>query len=257
MDREAGGVSLIVGAGGPTGGPFIWAALAAIEERTGWVPSSATKIVGTSAGAFVAAALPEQTTPVDGSIESLAGLANGEQFVPTFAVSAVGRIRRAARYPIARLAPTSKERAEYNTPGDPFHRGATAVTVSRSGQRVEHHLHEVADAQAVVRASAAIPFVNGPIDIDGTLHVDGAVNSPTNADLAGTPELIVVIAPMIPASGGSIIDRSHRALLCTELAAPLRRSIPVVAVLPSPQAHSDRRNRDPFEREGRVAVNRL
>ena len=57
-------VALVVGAGGPTGGPFIWAALNAIEERTGWVASSADQIVGTSAGAFVASRFDSKTEVV-------------------------------------------------------------------------------------------------------------------------------------------------------------------------------------------------
>lgn len=251
------GVSLVVGAGGPTGGPFIWAALAEIEERTGWVAGSASEIIGTSAGAFVAATFDAQFEPVPGSIDALLRLANGDQFAASSATKVAAMLRRAAAFVLAKIAPMDREFAEYRTPPAPFHPGASAVTVLRGGSRVQHRLSDAADPEAVVRASAAIPFMNRPVYVDGRPHVDGAVHSATNSDLISNPDVAVVIAPMIPATGGTIVGRFHRAQLRSELDRLRRRSIPTVVVMPSEAAHADRKNREPFVVEGTAAVARL
>lgn len=253
----SGGVSLVVGAGGPTGGPFIWAALEALEKRTGFVASSASEIIGTSAGAFVAASFTEQTRLRPGVVLKLQKLANDERFAPSTPVRLAGALRHATRRIVARTAPTNKEIAEYDVPERPYHPGASAVTVSRTGERVRHRLIESDDVEAVVRASSAIPWVNHPIELDGVLHVDGAVYSPTNIDLIGDPEVVVVIAPMVSASGGGYMSYFHRAALRAELATPIHQRIPVVIVMPSEAAHADRRNREPFVVEGAAAVGRL
>ncbi len=250
-------MSLVVGAGGPTGGPFIWAALEALEHRTRWRASSAHEIIGTSAGAFVSASFNGRSEPVAGSVDALIEVANGHLYPANQAVRGAAALRRFAGRLIARFAPLNKEIAAYNVPDAPFHPGATAVTVRRAGTRVEHHLADANDVEAVVRASAAIPGLNQPIEVDGVLHVDGAVHSATNTDLVREPDVIVVIAPMIPASGGTVVARFHRAQLRAELAKPLQRGVPVVVVMPSEAAHAERRDREPFATEGAAAVARL
>lgn len=253
-------VALVVGAGGPTGGPFIWAALEAIEERTGWVASSADQIIGTSAGAFVASAFDAKSEPVAGSVDRLAMLANGESLAPEKLTMLAGALRAVAATPVAMVAPMNKPLAAYDVRQEPYHPGASAVTVQRRrGQRVHHLLAESNDVEAVVRASAAIPGVNQPIEIDGVAHVDGAVHSANNADLVtGRPELLLVISPMIPLTGGSLVSRFHRAQLRVEISqVALRHDIPAVVVMPSQAAHAKRRDREPFAREGAEAVARL
>lgn len=252
-----GGVSLVVGAGGPTGGPFIWAALAELEERTGWVAASATEIIGTSAGAFVAATFDAQLEPALGAIDALISLANDDQFAAGPASKVAGALRRVAAFVLAKIAPMDRDFADYRTAPAPFHPGASAVTVARGGSRVQHRLRDAADPEAVVRASAAIPFVNRPVDVDGRPHVDGAVHSATNSDLVTNPTVAVVIAPMIPATGGTIVGRFHRAQLRSELDSLRRRNVPAVVVVPSESAHADRKNREPFVVEGAAAVARL
>lgn len=53
----ARGIGLVLGAGGPVGHAFHAGVLAALEETTGWDPRRASLVVGTSAGAEVAALL--------------------------------------------------------------------------------------------------------------------------------------------------------------------------------------------------------
>lgn len=254
------GVALVVGAGGPTGGPFIWAALAALEDRTGWVASSADQIIGTSAGAFVAASFDGKADAVPGSVERLAMLSNGESFAPSAVTKLAGALRTTASIPTAFLTPSNKPIAAYDVPTGPYHPGASVTAVThRRGKRVEHTLATASDPEAVVRASAAIPGVNQPIDIGGVAHIDGAVHSANNVDLVtGRPELLLVISPMIPLTGGTLVSRFHRAQLRVEISqVALRHDIPAVVVMPSQAAHAKRRDREPFAREGAEAVARL
>ena len=57
MESAGARIGLVLGAGGVAGVAFEIAALATISERTGWLPTTATVTVGTSAGAWVSALL--------------------------------------------------------------------------------------------------------------------------------------------------------------------------------------------------------
>jgi NTE family protein len=52
-----GGIGLVLGAGGASGGAFHAGVLAALAEHTGWDPRSAAVVVGTSAGSITGAVL--------------------------------------------------------------------------------------------------------------------------------------------------------------------------------------------------------
>lgn len=259
--HEAIRVGLVVGAGGPTGGPFIHAALGALEEHTGWTAPAASTIVGTSAGAFVAASIDSTTlmaTPAQ--LSALSALDNGALFAAGLHHRLVSIVRHGGGLLVARVAPRSRPVANYHVPPPPYHHGAAVVTVVRNnGRRVVHALDIATSAETVVRASAAIPGANAPVEIDGELHVDGAVYSAANADLVAVDDhdAVVVIAPMVGDAGGSIVDRSHRAQLRTQLAPWVRSSKPTIVVVPNEVEHADRRNREAFERAGVQAVERL
>lgn len=263
MDRSDAFVSevaLVVGAGGPTGGPFIWSALHALEERTGWAPAMASTIVGTSAGAFVAARMGERVDADRDAVDRLATLANAQTLRQGLRTRAAGRIRVVAGRLVAAIAPMSRPFAEYTVPEGPYHEGAAAVTVQRrSGRRYRHELREVADPTAVVRASAAIPGLNQPVEVNGVPHVDGAVHSANNVDLIDTDahRVVVVVSPMIPATGGSLVSRFHRAQLRKELEPWTRDGRSAVVIMPSEAAHAERRDRERYEPEGARAVERL
>lgn len=263
MEIRDEAVGLAVGAGGPTGGPFIDAVLEVIESRTGWNRSNASRVVGTSAGAFVAARIrPAKTAIV--APEAVAALVSASN-VSTMSVTMSTRVARGLRLvagrALAALAPIGREQALYDVPGAPFHPGAHVVTVERrSGQRWCHNLeNREAISTDLVRASAAIPFANGPIEIDGRFHVDGAVHSAANVDLLDPTEtpVIVVIAPMVPATGGTLVGRFHRWQLFEELRPWSRRGRAAVVVMPSEQEHENRRDREFFRAAGTRAAERL
>jgi len=253
-------VALVVGAGGPTGGPYIWSALQAIHERTGWSPEMASAVVGTSAGAFVAARIGLQKTPSALATEQLLLLENGRLFRPGKRTMLAAGLRGVAARVVAAVAPLSRPAAEYTVPQGPYHEAAMAVTVQRrSGVRHQHDLNDATDSTAVVRASAAIPGLNKPVEVDGVYHVDGAVNSANNVDLLDPEEhpVVLVISPMIPASGGSLVSRSHRAQLRRELKPWMEPGRAAIVVMPSAEAHRERRDRERYEPEGAKSVARL
>jgi NTE family protein len=59
-----------------------------------------------------------------------------------------------------------------------------------------------------VAASCAVPGVWAPVSIDGRRFVDGGMRSPTNADLAGGYDRVVVVAPTT--AGGGHMGRPAR-----------------------------------------------
>ncbi|MFT5531613.1 MAG: hypothetical protein ACI91O_001640 [Candidatus Poriferisodalaceae bacterium] len=110
-------VGLVSGAGGESGGAFIRAALQEIETRTGWHPTAAATIVGTSIGALISARIEpdaQQTTQ-----EMFAGLNALAAAVTTparqLADVAILPSRRLAGRAIALAAPSGKHRADYPT----------------------------------------------------------------------------------------------------------------------------------------------
>ena len=228
-------VILVMGAGGSDGGRFIDGALAELADTTGFLPEHAAAIIGTSAGAFRAATVgPAVAPPAEVS----------------FAVRAIARARPDRRpldrpahglrlslgRALARLTPRTRPSPRWPTPPGPFHRQATVVSTALDQRsRAIHRLALSADPAAAVRASAAVPFAVGPVAVEGTVHADGAILSPTNADLAASldPATVVVIAPMVPSAGGSPLDRLHRRLLRSELS-HLAAATPVVLVCPEP-----------------------
>lgn len=254
-------VALVVGAGGPTGGPFIHAALERIHDMIGWVPAAASNIIGTSAGAFVAAWVDED--PVPTTAQQLAGLrlmANGDDHRSGARDRLATVMRRAGGIALAAAAPSSRPVDDYRVPPSPYHPGAQVVTVRRgSARRVVWTLKDASDPAAVVRASAAIPGVNRPVEVDGVDHVDGAVHSAANVDVASASahDALIVIAPMVPATGGPLVGRLHRAQLRTELRPFLETSTPTIVILPDEAAHANRRDREAFAQAGGDAVARL
>ena len=69
---------------------------------------------------------------------------------------------------------------------------------NRSDAGVELDVEVEVDVGTAVEASSAIPGFFRPVAIHGERYVDGAVNSPTNADLVSAMDLdlVVVVSPM-------------------------------------------------------------
>lgn len=240
-----GRIALVLGAGGPSGGRFIDAALAELGAICRFEPVRAGKIVGTSAGAFTAARTPPPDRDADLHWAfGLHRLANGLDWRRRWYDRPATLVRLAGGRIAARVSPRNRPAATYQVPAGPYHPGAVVVsTAASSGSRVVHHLISVFDPGDAIKASAAVPFRTGPVLVDGSAQLDGALYSPTNADLCPPDDhdLLIVIAPMAPADGGGLLGRLHRSQLRSELhrwttGSGLKPAVVVVPQLSAPRS---------------------
>jgi NTE family protein len=228
-------VGLVLGAGGVTGLAYHAAALAAVERELGWDPRSAEVIVGTSAGAVVAAMLRRGVAASD-----MAAIAVGDEpassppgvaralrdrpdFPPVSMWSLVARPPRLpplgllqawARRPwrlnpvtaVAGIIPDGTlDLVEHTSAldellGDRWPDDDLWICAVRQSDLRRVVLGRDADAPlpAAVAASCAIPGYFRPVRIGDDAYVDGGVRSPTNADVLcrTTVDLAVVVSPL-------------------------------------------------------------
>lgn len=258
-NADAARVGLVLGAGGTPGGYFIRAAMAAISERTQWQPAMCHSMVGTSVGALNAARINPHPIPTPADV--VAAIGELASTLPIPAVTLADRLIQPGREiigrAVGRLVPAGKNHPTYPVAQPPFHPGVRVVSCRRSdGTRRITHIAKAADHTAELYASAAIPGWAPPVLLDGVEHVDGAVWSTTNADLI-SPEAhdaLIVVAPMVPGSGGSLVQRGHRASLLTELQPWQDADKPVVFVVPSPRGLAQRKDHDAFGSDARTQI---
>jgi NTE family protein len=237
-------IGLVLGAGGSVGHAFHAGVLAGIADATGWDARDADVIVGTSAGAIVAALLRATVSPAD-----LAARATDMPLSPDgrrlVARADSGRAHLPpvpTRPPRARLPAMSSPRAVVRGALQPWTvrfgaLAAAAMPEGRvptelvaaslrplfdgwpeqllwinavaldSGRRVTfgRDARAVTDVPTAVAASCAIPAFFAPVSIDGVRYVDGGVHSPTNADLVAELALdLVVISSPMSIARGGV-----------------------------------------------------
>lgn len=237
-------IGLVLGAGGPTGHAFHVGVLKALEEATGWDPRTADVIVGTSAGAIVAALLRGGMSPRDLAARALGETPSEEgqrlaavlgrplpapksepwSWSTLFATADLDYLKRALRRPwearlgvlVAAALPAGRVATDHLVGGiarlfgDRWPLGRLWInTVGLgAGERVTFGRAGAPPATVAqaVAASCAIPGYYRPVEIDGGRYVDGGVHSPTNVDLlAGEGlDLVLVSSPM---SGGFDVFR--------------------------------------------------
>lgn len=215
MTAVASGPALVLGGGGVAGIAWMTGLLTGLAEAGDDV-TSADLIIGTSAGATVAAQvgsglalaelLARQTDPVLQSAEIEANV-DLEQFSAelaaylTGASSADESLRRIGAYALeAQTVPEPIRRAVIEG------RMSTLDWPTRAIQLVavdaETGRMRIFDAQSgvplvdAVAASCAVPGIWPPVTIDGRRYVDGGVRSSDNADLAAGAERITIISPL-------------------------------------------------------------
>lgn len=245
-------VGLVLGGGGVLGAAWLAGGLGALVRETGWDPEDATLVMGTSAGAVVAALSAGSHQPwqiVEKGLES--------QFldVMSAAVFRVERPDRLTRWGSWRMVVEAW-------------RGGGDATLSRlwagilpHGLVSTHHLEQMIDRRVeawpgrprlwivgtdyetgarhvfrgpgrynvsvgrAVAASCAIPGFYRPVRVDSKRYVDGGVTSSSNIDLLGGEglDLIICMLPLSPL--GAVARRTPFAGFRSALHRNLHRQI--------------------------------
>lgn len=227
-----GRTGLVLGAGGVLGAAWLIGALRAFEEVTGFDPRKADRLLGTSAGSILVAALgagvdtngllhhqfgiitegapqidfdpdtdsggklPPWPKPGIGSRELLfKSWRHPRQVHPQVALYSVVPEGRGDLEPVGRLVDSVNE-------GDwSPHPSCWVVAVDyEEGRRTVFGRDGAPEARLrdAVQASCAVPGWYHPVAIDGRRYVDGGVRSSTSADLFAKLDLdrVYVFAPM-------------------------------------------------------------
>lgn len=219
--------ALVLGCGGVAGAAWSIAALANLEQQLGWDARDADILIGTSAGAVLAALLAAGT-PVSRLLASQRDelpdciwdhdTATGGALppLPGMSFSGLSLLRRGLRGEIAPLTALTGVLPRGRADMAPFmalidsvvpsgewapHPNAWMVVVDQhSGERVALGRH---DAPAMpmnlaVCASYAVPGWCPPVAWQGRTYLDGGIASPTSADmlLAADVDEAIVLAPM-------------------------------------------------------------
>lgn len=218
---------LVLGVGGVLGEAWMWGYLGGAQQATGEDYRRAKQLIGTSAGAIVAARLAggedprrgEERMRWDGEVEAerrpgtlRAALERASRislgaFSPLAAPAlsaatpggALARAAVLARVPAGRIE-LRDLRARVDALSPEFDGRLNIVAVDRgSGRRVAFGADGAPDASVAdaVAASCAIPGFFAPVEIGGREYVDGGVWSPTNLDLAraGRRDRVLCLVP--------------------------------------------------------------
>ena len=250
---------LVVGCGGTLGFAWTVAVLASIEEQLDWDARTAQVLVGTSAGAEIAAALGSGRSVADlraaldgesGADPLLVRHVNAHPGVlpplPRPGLPGLGLAAAAARRHISPMSgllgllPRGRGDAQWLRDfgaelADGQRWPASNIWLiaadARSGRRVAFGSPGAPDVDlgTALAASWAIPGWFPPVRVGGRDYFDGGVVSPTSADLIAPLGLaeVVIVAPMTthggaPATGLSRLERMSRRRMTSTLDAEER-----------------------------------
>lgn len=270
---------LVLGAGGTLGLVYHLGVLEGLRQSGLLDPALAGRIVGTSAGALVAASLVDGVSPQeflaamaatapDGLINELRSArasasrtadSSAADATPVVAHSVGSHRSQAARFAgrvpgllptnaLARMPVAVSERWDERL-------WITAIRV-RDGATVVfgRDLLGVSPAAAIA-ASCAVPFLFDAQRIGDERYLDGALASATHADLLADDghELVVVSAPMARAGGGRKRMRA-RGSLRRELECLKRSQCRVLVLTPNSEVVREARGYPMRRREARWAI---
>jgi NTE family protein len=212
----AEGHALVLGGGGVAGIAWITGLLAGLADVGQDVTAGADVLIGTSAGATVAAQLgsglsldellARQVDPALQSRELMAVIdwakfaADLQPYISA-SVTQAEQLRSFGRFALdadtvpepQRLAVIESRLPSREWPARPMR--LTAIDCGSGELTVFDAASGVSLVEAVA-ASAAVPGVWPPVTIGGRRYMDGGVRSSDNADLAAGAERIIVISPM-------------------------------------------------------------
>jgi NTE family protein len=223
--------AMVLGAGGSTGAAFEAGVLLALATDFGVVLADAVAVVGTSAGSLgasliglgfeghdLAAFITRTYDQLDSSLKPF-GVAS-DDVVPPLPnllrlvqrptldttrqtldlllrkkyVAAMASAFRPGEFDLASRLPFLNDVAWPDRSGTALH---VCATNAMTGERKIFSESTGVNILDAVSASCAIPAVIRPIVIGGVPYIDGAVVSPTNADVVASNEcLTVIISPM-------------------------------------------------------------
>ena len=256
------GNALVLGGGGVTGVAWETGILAGLSEA-GLDLSDAELLVGTSAGAVVAAQLASGTPLATLLERQLAGTAHEipaslgpfvlARYVwamltrrePTEFGQAMGRLALGARTvsEADRSAVIASRLPSHEWPERPVK--VTAVNARTGAFRVFERDDDVPLVDAVA-ASCAVPGVWPPVSVGGQKWIDGGMRSAVNADLAADRARVVILAPITNGFGAMpSVDQQVAALRAAGSS--------VVVVSPDREARS-RMGRNSLDPAGRTAA---
>lgn len=234
-------VGLVLGGGGVVGASWMVGALQALDEEAGFRADSATRVLGTSAGALVGALGAAGVSPQDmahyasGAAGHIVGEAAGPyRFSLWPPPLGFGSARMAAAMlsqqrdrSVGALMMGLLPRGVINT--DPIHRLVERVVGTKwpdrpslrvvacdygSGQRVTFGSAwaPASSVGAAVAASCAIPAFFRPVRIGERTYIDGGIHSHSNLDLIAEEELdlVVCLSPMssrAPTTATTMLER--------------------------------------------------
>lgn len=249
---------LILGGGGRQGDAWLTGVLAGLEDQRGFDLRRCDYFVGTSAGAMVAARLangvalrrpsiggraaPGEQSPVPNWLaNSATAIAAPFAYIGLRVATLPGELLRAGAL---RLVPASSSEEldfsyQFSAETSRFDGRLRIVAVERSsGRRVVFGAPgaPVASVAEAVSASCSVPMVFPPAVIDGVEYVDGALWSPTNADVAPARRdaQVLLVSPMAGVYGpfSAAVRALSRAAAHLEAAALTARGARVRIVTP-------------------------
>lgn len=229
-------VGIVLGAGGPVGWAYHLGVVQGVRDAIGREPANADRIVGTSAGAAIAATLLAGT-PTEDVLEIITTPPSGDEKdeMRTAGISALrsplrslrplapGLVRNIGQVGLATalvglmpagLFPTLALRRFVTTHEWPCQLWIPSVRID-DGQTVVFGRDVIPETLGdAIEATSAVPALFRPKVIDGARYVDGAVASSTHADVL-VPEgldIALISAPTAQPGGGPIRARARRKL---------------------------------------------
>lgn len=257
-------IGLALGGGGVLGGAWEIGALHALRQRMAFDPRDAEYLVGTSAGALMAALLAAGVFP---DLELTDATTRRQEAFPwplpgSLSLGINGLRERGSRRWIMTLAGLMPRGSLSTQPiqqavrrripeGWPSQRHLWIVATDYgTGERVVFGRRgaPLASLGAAVAASCAIPGVYQPVEIEGRQYVDGGLSSATNLDLLEGIglDLVICVNPMSSPIGfpppRGLVDRllafagqtMHRRLMA-EAAALRSAGTAVILIEPGPE----------------------
>jgi len=210
------GRAVVLGPGGPAGTAWL-AGLAAGLRHEGVNLGDADLIVGTSAGAIVGAILASGDDPArlagPPALPDLGGVRTDPRTLAAVfatlgdpALSRAEALRRVGRLAVTastgeQEAAVARMRFLIGTEKWSDRPLLIPSVDAATGTAMMWDRHGTASLAQAVAASTAFPATAPPVTINGRRYIDGALRAGSNADLAGTADLVIIIEPAAHAFG--------------------------------------------------------